>query len=122
MIRGIGTDIIEISRIEKAILKNKEFVNKLFTEDEIRYFEKRNNRSEVIAGNFAAKEAISKALGTGIRGFSMKDIQILRDGLGKPYVEVSETVKGMFDLLNTKIHISISHDRSSAIAYAVVEE
>lgn len=122
MIRGIGTDIIEISRIEKAILKNKEFVNKLFTEDEIRYFEKRNNRSEVIAGNFAAKEAISKALGTGIRGFSMKDIQILRDGLGKPYVEVSETVRGMFDLLNTKIHISISHDRSSAIAYAVVEE
>lgn len=122
MIRGIGVDIIEISRIEDAIQRNNKFISKLFTDNEIIYFNKRNNKSEVIAGNFAAKEAVSKALGTGIRGFSMKDIEILRDELGKPYVNINKLIREKFNLYDSVIHISISHDRSSAIAYAVLEE
>lgn len=86
MIIGIGVDIIEIERVRQAIQNNKNFLSKLFTEREIDYFISRNMNSEVIAGNFAAKEAVSKALGTGIRGFSFKDIEILRNELGKPEV------------------------------------
>lgn len=86
MIIGIGVDIIEIERVRQAIQNNKNFLSKLFTERELDYFINRNMNSEVIAGNFAAKEAVSKALGTGIRGFSFKDIEILRNELGKPEV------------------------------------
>ena len=86
MIIGIGVDIIEIERVRQAIQNNKNFLSKLFTEKEIDYFISRKMNSEVIAGNFAAKEAVSKALGTGIRGFSFKDIEILRNELGKPEV------------------------------------
>ena len=79
MIIGIGTDIIEIERIETAVKRTKNFMNKMFTENEIKIFESRGFRSEVIAGNFAAKEAVSKAVGTGFRDFGVKDIEILRD-------------------------------------------
>lgn len=126
MIIGIGIDIIEIERVEQAIQKNKNFINKLFTEKEISYFNSRNMNSEVIAGNFAAKEAISKALGTGLRGFSFKDIEVLRNELGQPKV----TLHNGAELIGNKlignnnslmIHLSISHNNSSAIAYAVLE-
>ena len=92
MIIGIGTDIIEIERIEIAVKRTKGFINKLFTENEINIFESRGFKSEVIAGNFAAKEAVSKALGTGFRGFGVKDIEILRDELGKPVVNLNSNV------------------------------
>ena len=72
MIIGIGTDIIEIDRIENAINNNKRFLEKVFTIKEIEMFKKRNMRSEIVAGNFAAKEAISKALGTGFRYFIIR--------------------------------------------------
>lgn len=120
MIIGIGTDIIEIERIEQAINKNKGFINKVFTVNEINMFKEKNMRSEVIAGNFAAKEAISKAIGTGFRGFSFIDIEVLRDELGKPIVYLS---KNMDNIINGeyRINISISHDRTSAIAFAILE-
>ncbi|EGT3615590.1 holo-ACP synthase [Clostridium perfringens] len=126
MIIGIGVDIIEIERVEQAIQKNKSFINKLFTEKEITYFNNRNMNGEVIAGNFAAKEAISKALGTGIRGFSFKDIEVLRNELGKPEVTLHNGAKLIGSKLvgnnnSLRIHLSISHNNSSAIAYAVLE-
>lgn len=126
MIIGIGVDIIEIERVRQAIQNNKNFLRKLFTEKEIDYFISRKMNSEVIAGNFAAKEAVSKALGTGIRGFSFKDIEILRNELGKPDVILHSGAKlignklvGNNNLL--KIHLSISHNNSNAIAYSVLE-
>ncbi len=126
MIIGIGVDIIEIERVRQAIQNNKNFLRKLFTEKEIDYFISRKMNSEVIAGNFAAKEAVSKALGTGIRGFSFKDIEILRNELGKPHVILHSGAKlignklvGNNNLL--KIHLSISHNNSNAIAYSVLE-
>ena len=68
---GIGIDIIEIDRIEGVLNRQPRFLEKNFTEDEIKYFKNNNLKSESIAGNFAAKEAISKAIGTGIRGFKL---------------------------------------------------
>lgn len=121
MILGVGTDIIEILRIEEAINNNSNFLNKLFTEKEIKMFEKRKMRPEVIAGNFSAKEAISKTLGTGIRGFSFKDIEVLRDELGKPIVYLSENIEKIIGI-DYKINLSISHNNTSAIAFAVLEE
>lgn len=126
MILGIGTDIIEIERIKAAVSKHKNFLNKIFTESEIEYFKNRNMNMEVISGNFAAKEAVSKSIGTGIRNISFIDIEVLRDDLGKPIVSLNEkileNIKSTFgDGLAYKIHISISHSKNNAIAYAVLE-
>ena len=76
MIVGIGNDIIEIERIEKAISKEG-FKAKVFTQREIENIVKRGNRAETYAGIFSAKEAISKAIGTGVREFSLTDLEIL---------------------------------------------
>lgn len=121
MIIGVGTDIIEIERIKKAIENTKGFIEKLFTNKEIEMFKSRGMRAEVIAGNFAAKEAISKSLGTGIRGFSLKEIEVLRDGLGKPIVILSKNIEERIGKCY-KLNLSISHNNTSAIAFTVLEE
>jgi holo-[acyl-carrier protein] synthase len=121
MIIGIGTDIIEINRIEKAVKRTNSFIGKSFTDKEIEYFKSKGFKDNVIAGNFAAKEAVSKALGTGFRGFGLKDIEVLRDELGKPVVNLSNKIIRMLDIKEFNMHISISHSRENAIAYVVME-
>ncbi|AJD32254.1 holo-ACP synthase [Clostridium sporogenes] len=123
MIYGIGTDITEIRRIQKAITRNKNFTNKLFTKDEMDLWEKKNFKLEFIAGRFAAKEAISKALGTGIRDFSFKDIEIINNELGKPQVILKPKAEDIITKISKsyKIHLSISHEKEYAIAYALLE-
>ncbi|MBZ9636867.1 holo-ACP synthase [Clostridium sp. FP1] len=122
MIIGVGTDIIEIRRIEKAMVANNSFLEKIFTATELEYLKSRNLRPEYVAGRFAAKEAVAKALGTGFRGFDFRDIEIDRTTLGKPIV----ILKGKAKLIAKKegkynIHLSISHGEDSAIAYAIWE-
>ena len=121
MIVGIGNDIIEIERVEKAISKEG-FKNKVYTQKELENIEKRGNRTETYAGIFSAKEAISKAIGTGVREFSLTDLEILNDDLGKPYVVVSEKLDKI--LKNKKedyqIEISISHSKKYATAMAII--
>lgn len=122
MIAGIGVDIVEIERIKNSIERNPNFINKVFTENEIEYFKSRKMRPEYMAGRFAAKEAISKALGTGIRGFDIKDIEIDRNSLGKPIAVLRGKAKIILEKhYNSNIHISISHSKENAIAYAVLE-
>ena len=121
MIIGIGTDIIEINRIEKVMMRTSSFLDKSFTDNEIEYFKLKGFKGNVIAGNFAAKEAISKALGTGFRGFGLKDIEVLRDELGKPVVNLSYKIYKLLDIKEFNIHVSISHSKENAIAYAVME-
>lgn len=124
MIVGIGTDIVEMDRIKKILEINKDgFLNKIFTDEELKFLEERNMRTEFVAGRYAAKEAVSKALGTGIRGFSFKDIQVFNDDLGKPYVVLTGGAEEIrLRLESGKIHLSISHGRDNAIAYAILEE
>ena len=121
MIVGIGNDIIEIERIEKAISKEG-FKNKIYTQKELENIEKRGNRLETYAGIFSAKEAISKAIGTGVREFSLTDLEILNDDLGKPYVVVSERLDKIIKSKkeNYQIEISISHSKKYATAIAVI--
>ncbi len=89
MIIGLGTDIIEISRIKKAIERTPTFLEKVFTKKEIEYVSKKKNPYPNYAGKFAAKEAISKAFGTGVRNFSLLDLEIINNDLGKPIVYLS---------------------------------
>ena len=121
MIVGIGNDIIEIERIEKAISKEI-FKIKIYTQRELENIEKRGDRVETYAGIFSAKEAISKAIGTGVREFSLTDLEILNDDLGKPYVVVSESLDKIIKSKkeNYQIEISISHSKKYATAIAVI--
>ena len=121
MIVGIGNDIIEIERIEKAILKEG-FKNKVYTQRELENIRKRGNRTETYAGIFSAKEAISKAIGTGVREFSLTDLEILNDDLGKPYVVISEKLDKILKVKKEdyQIEISISHSKKYATAIAII--
>lgn len=123
MILGIGTDIIEIQRIENIIIKKPQFISKYFTIKEQEYFESRNMAAQTIAGNFAAKEAVSKALGTGFREFGLIDIEILRDKRGRPIVFLHGKAKqiGQSQQVDT-IWVSISHCKAYTIAYAIAEK
>ena len=121
MIVGIGNDIIEIERIEKAISKES-FKIKIYTQRELENIEKRGDRVETYAGIFSAKEAISKAIGTGVREFSLTDLEILNDDLGKPYVVVSEKLDKIIKSKKEdyQIEISISHSKKYAIAMTII--
>ncbi|WP_373601296.1 holo-ACP synthase [Paraclostridium bifermentans] len=120
-ILDIGIDIVEIERIENAIKRNNRFLEKLFTKEEINYFKSRNFRVETIAGNFCAKEAISKAFGTGIRNFNFNDIEVLRDKNGKPIVKTYNNLNEIcIDYNVLEIKVSISHSKNYAVANAIV--
>ena len=113
MILGIGTDIIEISRIER-LMKESGFLSRCFTDAEREYI---GSSAQSSAAMYAAKEAYSKALGTGIRGFSLTDIEILRDERGKPYLLAYRGAA-----CAGRVHVSLSHSREYAQAFVVVEE
>ena len=118
MVKGIGTDLIEIERIEKACA-TEAFLVRYFTEKE-RDLVKENPCKA--AGNFAVKEAVSKVFGTGVIGFDLKDIEVLRDDLGKPYVNLYGRAKLVSESLGIDcIHVSISDTKTLVVAFAVGE-
>jgi len=120
MIFGVGCDIIEIDRIANM---DKRFLEKHFTENERELFSRKKNPEESIAANFAAKEALSKAIGTGVRGFSLNEIEVLRDDLGKPYINVLGKAKEILNDLGIKnIFVSLSHSKELAMGYVVLEK
>lgn len=121
MIRGIGCDVIEIERIDRAIKRlGRHFIERLFTPREIAYCEGVSQPAARFAGRFAAKEALAKALGCGIGSrLSWLDMEILNDEQGRPYVTWKQEIVEAFDIQRT--HISISHSKGMAIAYAILE-
>lgn len=121
MILGVGTDIIEIDRIKRAIDNTPGFLEKIFTKREVEELSKNTLRVESVAGNFAVKEAVSKAIGTGIRGFSFKDIEVFRDELGKPIIKVSSKIEEVIKCNEYLFNVSISHNKTMAIAFVVLE-
>lgn len=119
MIYGIGCDIIEIERIAKA---DSRFLEKHFTKCEQELFEKKKH-PQTIAANFAAKEAFSKALGTGVKGFSLVDVEVLRDELGKPYINLYGDAKELCKTAGIgEIFVTLSHSKELAVAYVVLEK
>lgn len=118
MIVGIGTDLIEIDRVVKAC-ENKLFQTKYYTEQEL---DLAAMDVQKLADNFAVKEAISKMLGTGFRGIAPIDIEVLRDSLGKPYVNLYNATLEAAKLLKiTKIFVTISNTKKYSSAFVVGE-
>jgi holo-[acyl-carrier protein] synthase len=115
MIKGIGIDIIELSRVQDLISRQSKFVDRVLTKTEKLTFEtlSATRKVEFLAGRFAAKEAYSKANGTGIgKELSFLDIEIKTDDSGKPY----------FIKPNIHAHLSITHSRDYAVAQVIIEE
>ena len=121
MVINIGTDIVEINRVKKLIEKyGDHFLERTFTPKEIVYCSKKV-KAESFAVRIAAKEALFKAAGTGWRdGLRWKDFEILNDELGKPYVNVYGKAREIFR--ECTIHISLSHNRTQALAVVVIEK
>lgn len=120
MIKGIGIDIIEIERIANAIKRRgKPFIERLFTQNEWLVPAQCGDLyvATYYAGRFAAKEAVVKAFGTGFRGIDWRDIEILKDSLGKPCVSLSHKLLNRFD--NPQLLVSISHSKTSACACCI---
>ena len=115
-----GVDIIEISRIRDVLNSyQSRFLKRIFTDPEIAYC---RGRAPNLAGRFAAKEATMKALGTGVRGVSWKDIEISRKDSGAPYVLLHGRAARRADILGLKdVSLSISHSRDYAVAFVVLE-
>ena len=123
---GIGTDIVNIKRMEKSLRnKNSAFKNKIFSKNEIIYCDKKNNPYSFYAKRFAAKEALSKALGTGIRkGINFKDIEILNDNFGKPSIKLKGStanfLKRKIKAKKYSIYLSLSDDIPWAHATVII--
>ena len=123
-IYGIGNDITSINRIKKSI-KNKNFINRLFSKNEIKKCDKLFNKANCYAKRFAAKEAFSKAIGTGIsKGISFNEIIVYNIKSGKPYIKlVGKTKKVVIKNIKKKkfsIFLSLSDDKQFAIATVII--
>lgn len=123
---GIGTDIVNIKRMDKSLKKfGKNFKNKIFSKKEIIYCENKENSSSYYAKRFAAKEAFSKALGTGIRkGISFQNIEIFNDAYGKPNIKLKGSVDSYLKKKIKKnkynIYLSLSDDKPWAQATVII--
>jgi len=117
-----GIDIIEISRIEKAILSNPRFITRIYTPSEIAYCESKKHKYSSYAVRFAAKEAFLKAIGTGwATGITFHDIEVCNDDAGKPFITLYGIAKQLFETLPyTNIVLSMSHTNKTAIASVVL--
>lgn len=123
MVKGIGTDIVEVHRIERAIEKlGDRFKKKMFTQKEIDYCEQfKLNKYSHYAARFAAKEAFSKAIGTGFaRGFKFKEVSVNNLKSGEPEIVLDGDMNEKYGSLNIKL--SLSHTDNNAIAYLIMEE
>ena len=123
---GIGTDIVNIKRIEQSLKKHKfSFKNKIFSKKEISYCEKRKNSGAFYAKRFAAKEAFTKALGTGIRkGVNLKNIEITNNVYGKPSISLKGNLANYLQkkikCKKYDIHLSLSDDKPWAQATVII--
>ena len=125
MIFGIGTDIVEVERI-KNLSSISKFAKKILSQNELNTFNSLNKDQQIyfLSKQFAAKEAISKALGTGIgHEASLNNIEILRDEKGKPFFNaINELSLLISDLGITKTHVSLADESNYAIAMVILEK
>ncbi|MBN1863784.1 MAG: holo-ACP synthase [Victivallales bacterium] len=124
MIFGIGTDIVEVCRIQAMLEEHGDlFLNKIFSELELEESLRRNDRGQYFAGRWAAKEALAKALGCGFgKDCEWRDITIVNSGNGKPVLLLSGKALSTSQKMGMKnVHVSISHEKHYACASVVVE-
>lgn len=124
MIIGIGTDIVEVPRIAAKLAKGDGFRNLVFTPFEISYCEQQTNRAESYAARFAAKEAVLKAFGTGWGngGINFDEIEVRNDAAGKPEIFLIGNGANRYAVMGIKkIWVSLSHEKSAAVAMVIIE-
>ena len=124
-ILGIGVDIVDNKRIQKS-LKNKLFINRIFSKREIEKSTKIKNKISYFSKRFAAKESLSKAIGTGFKdGLNFKDIQILNDKIGKPYYLLDKKLKNFIKkkkkLKDFILFLSISDEKNYSVAFTIIQ-
>ncbi|MBX3239227.1 MAG: holo-ACP synthase [Chitinophagaceae bacterium] len=124
MITGIGTDIVEVERIRKALEKERGFRELVFAPEEITYCEAQTNKFQHYAARFAAKEAFFKALGTGWKdGTAFNEVAVVKDEKGKPGIRLLNKTAATLQHLNpASIFVSLSHISPAATAIVVIEE
>lgn len=125
MIFGIGTDIIEVKRMENRLADNDALKQKIYTPAEQLYCDQgKVTRYQRFAARFAAKEAFFKALGTGYRyGMAFHEIEVMNDELGKPYIVLHGKVKEFLEKEGVSIiHLTISHVKEMASAFVILEK
>lgn len=123
MIKGIGTDIVEINRFQLWI-ENPKLIERFFHPLEILELDAKKGKGYqgTLAGRFAAKEAFGKALGIGLRNIRLSDIRVSQDTLGKPFFMLEGTALEKSNVFGvTHHHLSISHDGNFALAFVVLE-
>ena len=123
---GVGTDIVKNSRIKKLI-KNKKFINRIFTSSEIKDSKKINQKALFFSKRFAAKEAFVKSLGTGFaNNINFKDINVSKKRSCKPYLTLSNKLKNILKrklkLKKVKIFLSLSDEREYSVAYVITQK
>ena len=121
---GIGVDIINNSRIKRSII-NKKFLTRVFSNTEINNSKKTSNKTGYFSKRFAAKEAFSKALGTGLRkGLNFNDISIINDRYGKPFIKINPKLNNIFNkrfkTKKIKVFLSISDEKNHSVAFVVL--
>jgi holo-[acyl-carrier protein] synthase len=124
MVIGIGTDLIEIARIEQSVARyGDRFLERVFTPAEIAYCRRKKNAAESFAARFAAKEAGAKALGTGIsHGISWLELEVLREPTGKPTLALTGRAADRAQSLGVaRISLSLTHSRTVSLAVVVME-
>ena len=124
MIVGCGIDLVKVERIEKIIKRwGNSFTSRIFTSLEGEYCEKKkNNKYQSYAGKFAAKEALLKSLGLGLKGANWKEIEVRNDELGQPIIDISGKLKNIASAKGvSKYFVSISHTNEYAIAQVILE-
>lgn len=118
MIAGIGTDLVEIGRVEEMLQRGSR-LTRIFTTTELACAK---DNAATLAGNFAVKEAVSKVFGTGFFGMELYEIEVLRDKLGAPYVKLYGNARQLAKNKKiTKIHVSITNTKEFAQAFAIGE-
>ena len=116
---SVGMDLAEISRIRKA-MENPRFLLEFFTENERAYITARHTPEQSAAGAWAAKEAFSKAVGTGVRGWSLREVEVLHDPLGQPVLRLHGRAAQQFS--DYAFSLSISHTDTMAAAVVLAEK
>ena len=123
---GVGVDIIKNSRIKK-LLKNKAFIKKVFSKNEIKNSTKHKDKTSYFSKRFAAKEALMKAVGTGFRyNVNFKDISVINNKLGKPQIIITNSIKKVLinksNLKKFRIFLSLSDEKNYSIAFVIVQK
>ena len=118
---SVGIDLVEINRLKRSS-DSENFMKRVFSQKETALFLSKSNPYPSMAGNWAVKEAFSKALGTGVRGFSLNEISVLRDELGAPYIELEGKALEIVQSRSLQFSVSITHTKELAEAIVIAYE